>query len=264
MAGINILEFLKSGKKEKKSGYTSRGVRDRVVREGNAITYYLWGHPIAELNDVYLVIRDCGWKTRLTKDRLNRCVLKALGLPYYIFQRKFEWYLYNFENDKTYDWYGEEVFDLDKMKIVREVPGLCGGWEGDFTARLEDVIREIFNSENYTKSSIYLRLKFCSFLRLFIKRRVYDIPCNPPIEIVLGDVKYLLRRAYENGHFVEVAKEIVKLFLEFELAACEPDCNPSGYEFCRLSCPLAGHEDCRASKAYVKLVRMLSELNAKS
>jgi len=54
--------------------------------------YYLHGHPIAEYGDGVLVIRDAGWRTPLTKNRLNG-ILASFGVRVRIYQSGGLWYL---------------------------------------------------------------------------------------------------------------------------------------------------------------------------
>jgi len=46
------------------------GIRDQVKREGEVLTYYLWGSPIAKLEGDILTLHNCGHATMLTNKRL--------------------------------------------------------------------------------------------------------------------------------------------------------------------------------------------------
>jgi hypothetical protein len=82
------------------------GVRDRVVVEGPAVSYVLWGHEIAkwEREANVLDVSDCGWQTWLTKDRLNN-VIGEVGLG--IYSERGRWYIHYSSTDKSYYWEGK-------------------------------------------------------------------------------------------------------------------------------------------------------------
>jgi len=85
-----------------KHGHTPSGVRDEIVNENGLINYYLWGNNIATFHDGILTIRDTGWKTMLTKDRLNNVLSTKFNYNVGIQQEKMVWYLN--VNNKRYKW----------------------------------------------------------------------------------------------------------------------------------------------------------------
>ena len=51
-----------------------------------------------------LTLRDCGWRTNTTKERLNG-IIKAFGIPSGIYQDNFEWYVKNHGKwDGSFTW----------------------------------------------------------------------------------------------------------------------------------------------------------------
>jgi len=65
--------------------------RDEIVGGKNKNYYYVWGNLIATLTHRgTLTIYDGGWRTKLTKDRLNGLLW---GTGWGITQRDYSWYL---------------------------------------------------------------------------------------------------------------------------------------------------------------------------
>lgn len=81
----------------------SRFLSGRAYRNGNVVTakgfYMLHGNTIASMDEHGTVfLRDCGWRTNVTKERLN-AILELAGSPFRIIQRKHVWYI-----EDTRDW----------------------------------------------------------------------------------------------------------------------------------------------------------------
>lgn len=112
-----------------KYGYTPKeirgtNIRDRITNENGVINYYLWNNNIATLKDNTLTLRDTGWKTPTTKDRLNNILNSKFGYKTRIGQEKYVWYL--IVNDKKYQWSdGDNKIDLNNptkyLKPVEEI-----------------------------------------------------------------------------------------------------------------------------------------------
>ena len=76
--------------------------------DGPAIVVRLHGHEIARLWPRSVRVRDAGWQTPTTKDRLNR-MLAPYGAR--IAQHEYQWY---YESGRTRGpWYGEHVLETD-------------------------------------------------------------------------------------------------------------------------------------------------------
>jgi len=106
--------------------------RDEVdVRDGKT-TYYLWGHPIAVLKGDILTIRDCGWETMLTRDRLNN-ILDDISL----YSDRGTWYL-SYKR-KHYRWAGEHVIDLSVTPYTIDP---CE--ERKFNKKLSERLRQLY------------------------------------------------------------------------------------------------------------------------
>lgn len=96
-----------------KHGYTPRGVRDEIVNENGKVQYNLWGNNIATFDKAknLLTLRDTGWKTPTTKDRLNSVLTEKFTYKTYIGQERHVWYI--FHKDKKYEWSdGDNKIDM--------------------------------------------------------------------------------------------------------------------------------------------------------
>lgn len=82
----------------------------RAYRGGNVETakgfYMLHGNTIASM-DAHgtIFLNDCGWRTNVTKERLN-AILKLAGTPYRIIQRKHGWLIEDTSNFSLRVWTG--------------------------------------------------------------------------------------------------------------------------------------------------------------
>lgn len=63
-----------------------------VYSEVGDMFFTLHGHIIARRIEGIVYIRDAGWQTNTTKERLNG-ILDAYHADSYIFQKDFQWYL---------------------------------------------------------------------------------------------------------------------------------------------------------------------------
>lgn len=90
-------------------------VGNTVVRDGSL---YLHGNEIASLDTAgafeggsTLVLRDAGWQTTTTKERLNG-ILEVFNIHLRIFQRDGEWLIQNTETLVNTAWTGEKTIQL--------------------------------------------------------------------------------------------------------------------------------------------------------
>jgi hypothetical protein len=66
---------------------------------------YLHGNKIVDLlENKLLVLNSRGWRTNTTKERLNG-VLEMFGTPYKIYQKNFQWFLFNTETKQSTDFF---------------------------------------------------------------------------------------------------------------------------------------------------------------
>lgn len=103
---------MESGK-SKSFGYTDRGVRDKIENTDGVTNYYLWDNNIAtfDAKKNTLTVRDTGWKTSTTKERLNNVISSKFGYDTRIEQEKHVWYISH--EGKKYKWSdGDNVIDL--------------------------------------------------------------------------------------------------------------------------------------------------------
>jgi hypothetical protein len=92
------------------------GLRDRVSVEGHIVSYLLWGHEIARWNGEtsILEVDDCGWRTWLTKDRLNKILWKISKL---IYSTRRRWCIHDFKKGESYIWEGRHIIHLQTGTI---------------------------------------------------------------------------------------------------------------------------------------------------
>jgi len=153
MSGVldTIEAFWKA--REKPDGYHKTSKYNKVVREGGKVTYSLWDNPIAVLEKNILTLRDCGWKTVTTKDRLQgilSCFYRTGGEKFgymRVEQNRNIWYL--LIGNERYQWSGGVEIDLTKP-----------------TARLKPV-----SKEKIAERSAEFAEKVSRFIKEF-KRRV--------------------------------------------------------------------------------------------
>ena len=72
---------------------------------------YLHGNEIAQVDDLNIKVRHCGWRTNTTKSRLN-AILTTFGYGFDgVFQKDFMWYLHDShtstdtEMSYAHEWY---------------------------------------------------------------------------------------------------------------------------------------------------------------
>lgn len=93
--------------------------RDRVVVDGNVVSYLLWGNEIArwDMDEGTLIICDCGWRTNLTQGRLNSILWRG-GLGFGIFRERGKWFISDHAREKTYVWEGCHTIGLSDRSIT--------------------------------------------------------------------------------------------------------------------------------------------------
>ena len=92
----DMCHAMEQGKEMKKA--------NTAVEYGSTAMYaYLHGNLIAAVTPERLYLRDAGWESNTTKERLNG-LLEWYGLPYAIVQRSFVWYLMNTKTGKLTPW----------------------------------------------------------------------------------------------------------------------------------------------------------------
>lgn len=74
--------------------------------EADGDVYLLHGHPIARREGNTITISDCGYRTNVTKERLNG-ILSAFGQSESIYQRKGVWYI------GDHEWHGSTYFFVE-------------------------------------------------------------------------------------------------------------------------------------------------------
>lgn len=93
-----------------KNGYNTRSGNTEVISGGNIMN--LHGNTIAIYDRLEgkLTIRDCGWQSNTTKERLNG-LLDVMGVDAYISQQKGHWYVMTRSGQK-YPWGGHLTVDV--------------------------------------------------------------------------------------------------------------------------------------------------------
>jgi len=130
-----------------KNGYVGRGVRDRVVVEGDVVKYILWGSEIANWNrgNSTLIVDDCGWQTWLTMDRLNN-ILSQIKMNVYSDRNRL--YLRDWEKTEPYIWEGTHTIRLDTRKIVPCNPRVFNQKISNAVKSFHEKGREILEKKN--------------------------------------------------------------------------------------------------------------------
>ncbi|MDI9577873.1 MAG: hypothetical protein QM398_07055 [Thermoproteota archaeon] len=102
-------------------GCTKWSPRDKVVVEGDEVRYLLWGSQVATWNKTKetLMVDDCGWKTKLTFNRLN-AILSELRISIYSIRGKT--YIWNPKRQVEYLWEGTHTIKLNPLKITPCTP----------------------------------------------------------------------------------------------------------------------------------------------
>lgn len=98
-------EIKKNGKNIEKKGWhkprncnckktTSKGAyRDEIYEYDGKIVIYYHQNCITVVSDNKMIIDNCGYYTKTTKERLNSYLSKYVGHKFAIIQRDFEWYV---------------------------------------------------------------------------------------------------------------------------------------------------------------------------
>lgn len=118
MAGFTLkdmYQFSWGNKEVKKAGLKDgQRVRD-MLRKGKkgVIHYDVWGNTVATLNPKKQILKvsDAGWRTKLTKDRLNQVLTTNR-----ISQKKGEWFL-NTHTGKAIKFRGSAKFKLKRNEV---------------------------------------------------------------------------------------------------------------------------------------------------
>lgn len=73
----------------------------KVLRDVDGVHHvYLHGHEIAQVEDLNIRVRHCGWRTNTTKSRLN-AILRTFGtFKDGVYQKDFTWYLHDGHESK--------------------------------------------------------------------------------------------------------------------------------------------------------------------
>jgi hypothetical protein len=102
-------------------GYTSYGIRDEILVDDCRIRYLLWGNEIAtwDMREHRLTICDCGYLTRLTKERLNNILERT---DFEVYSCRGKWCIYSRRKNKSYIWIGRHFINLDDGSIKPAVP----------------------------------------------------------------------------------------------------------------------------------------------
>lgn len=74
--------------------------------DGNFHVFY-HGHDIAKFTPNHVVVNSCGYRTYTTKERLNQLIPSRFTL----YQKNFVWYVWDRENDTTFNFQDGMVFD---------------------------------------------------------------------------------------------------------------------------------------------------------
>lgn len=92
------------------------GERDRVVVDGQVVSYLLWGHEIARWDratDV-LEVDDCGWRTWLTKNRLNNILIEV---GFEVYSDDGRWFICNKSSHESYFWEGNHRIYIKQRRV---------------------------------------------------------------------------------------------------------------------------------------------------
>ena len=95
------------------SGNTRVSIEDRLFGEKTikCAVLYLHDNQIAIFDGELLTIRDAGWQTVTTKERLNG-VLDTLNTGLYISQKDWSWSLKNSKHETVMPWSGTHQINI--------------------------------------------------------------------------------------------------------------------------------------------------------
>ena len=71
-----------------------------------------------------LAISSAGWHTNTTKSRLN-AILSELFYGYRVFQKKWDWYVTNFNGTKTVDFYDGQIVSNQGVSSISIHPNVA-------------------------------------------------------------------------------------------------------------------------------------------
>jgi hypothetical protein len=75
-----------------------------VTHNDDVAEVRLHGNLIAEIGDDFITLYDGGWRTVTTKSRIS-AILKEHGSDDGIYQKNYEWFLYNHKTQKSEPFY---------------------------------------------------------------------------------------------------------------------------------------------------------------
>lgn len=114
----DALDRLLGDKNKVKVGNNTFAYRLHLVSNDGGISVEYHGHPIVEFNphDRTVTLRDCGWQTHTTKERLNQFAPQ----PIRIWQNRGEWFWMSRVDpeDLIRPWPDEITVDMDGFPVV--------------------------------------------------------------------------------------------------------------------------------------------------
>lgn len=98
-----------------KNGYNYKSGNTAVISNGNVMNLHDNTIAIYDRIEQKLTLRDCGWQTVTTKERLNG-ILQAFGIQYVIYQHKGNWIIESSKlgRERSEAWQGFAVFDVSR------------------------------------------------------------------------------------------------------------------------------------------------------
>lgn len=117
MAGYELSEMYKVAWGNKKPRESMKVVRDKLrLGKKKKVIYDVWGNTIAVLNPKTntLAVSSAGWRTKLTKDRLNK-ILRGTGTQ--IRQKKGEWFMKT-PSGKEVEFKGTAKFKIKRGMVM--------------------------------------------------------------------------------------------------------------------------------------------------
>ena len=82
----------------------------QVVSDAESSKVYLHGNHIATVGSDYCMLYDGGWRSNTTKSRLN-ALLEAFGdIGSKVYQKDFQWYVWEPQQQKGYDFFNGYSF----------------------------------------------------------------------------------------------------------------------------------------------------------
>jgi len=207
------------------------GPRDRVAVEGDVVRYLLWGNEIANWNRAKgtLMVDDCGWKTKLTMDRLNAILWR---LDFHVYRERWSFYIRDGRRDADYVWEGSHVIDLETRRITPSTSrrfnwkvsrGLSEWYERArklvekkpfLATRTLDGAVYIFVNQWYKRISrrvlgLHIRNNgFEAYYGMVAASRVYSA-------FMKGDASTVMRSLMQGGYRIDKAVEVLEKLRDF-------------------------------------------------